>query len=120
MTRFGETWAMILYVAIQRLGSGQFGWLAVLRILLLGTVLGTIRTCAGGSGIGFEAQDTVKLLWPALRDESIGERTRIRENDGIMVVKEEGQCIADEFACTRYEPDPSLDKMNWLLYICSL
>ena len=45
--------------------------------LLLGTVLGTIRTCAGDSGIEFEAQDTVKLLRSALRDESIGERTRI-------------------------------------------
>ena len=57
------------YVAIQRLGSDQFGWLAVLGILLLGTVLGTIRTSVGGSGIGFEAQHTVKLLRSTLRDE---------------------------------------------------
>lgn len=75
--------------------------------------------CSGGSGIGFEAQDTVKLLRSALRDESIGERTRIRYNDGIVVVKEEGQCITGEFTCTIHEPDPSLDKMDWL-YICSL
>jgi len=40
--------------------------------------------------------------------------TRIRYNDGIVVVKEEGQCITDEFACIVYEPDPPLDKTSWL------
>ena len=29
-------------------------------------------------------------------------------------MKEEGLCITDEFACTIYEPDPSLDNMNRL------
>lgn len=82
----------ILYmsVTIQRLGGAQFGWLAVLGVLLLGTLLGTIRTCVGGSGVRFEAQDAVKLLRSTLRDDSLRETTRIRYDDGVTVVKEEG------------------------------
>ncbi|KAI4171732.1 MAG: hypothetical protein LQ348_006881 [Seirophora lacunosa] len=74
-----------LYVTVSRLGGAQYGWLAVLVILLLASLLGTARTCVGRRAVGFEAQDAVKLL-SRLLEEPIGEKTRVRYTDRLVVL----------------------------------
>ena len=74
-----------LYVTVLRLGGAQYGWLALLGVLLIGTVMGMVRTCAGGTAVEFEARDAVKLLRSTLHDPSIHDTTRVRYEDGSPV-----------------------------------
>ncbi|KAL9008348.1 MAG: hypothetical protein Q9173_006518 [Seirophora scorigena] len=74
-----------LYVTVSRLGGAQYGWLAVLGILLLVSFVGTARTCVGRRAVGFEAQDAVKLL-ARLLDEPIGVKTRVWYRDRLVVL----------------------------------
>ncbi|KAI4286108.1 MAG: hypothetical protein L6R38_000163 [Xanthoria sp. 2 TBL-2021] len=44
-----------LHVTISRMGGAQYGWLAVLGILLIPSLIGTFRTCTRRKAVGFEA-----------------------------------------------------------------
>ncbi|KAL8852638.1 MAG: hypothetical protein Q9221_002518 [Calogaya cf. arnoldii] len=74
-----------LHVTISRMGGAQYGWLAVLGILLIPSLVGTFRTCMRRKAVGFEAQDTVTLL-SRLFDEPIRDAIRIRYDDKFTVV----------------------------------
>ena len=74
-----------LYVTVPRLGGAQYGWLAVLGLLLIGSLVGTVRTCLHAKAVAFEAQDVVKLL-STLHDASIRDKTRIKYEDGLVVL----------------------------------
>ena len=76
-----------LYVTVSRLGGAQYGWLAVLGLLLIGSIVGTVRTCLHGKAVAFEAQDAVKLL-STLHDASIKDKTRLRYDSGLVVLTE--------------------------------
>ena len=78
-----------LSVTVQRLGGAQFGWLAVLGLLLIGSIIGTIQSCLGGPAVDFDAQDAVNLLQSTLNNRAIRDTTRVQHRDG-MVVSEMG------------------------------
>ena len=88
-----------LYVKVLRLGGGQLGWLAVLGVLLIGSLWGTVRACGARAMVGFDAQNSVQLLRSTLHNPEIRDRTRLRyEND--LVVLTEG-------TIPKYEPNGS-------------
>ncbi|KAI4179405.1 MAG: hypothetical protein LQ346_007201 [Caloplaca aetnensis] len=76
-----------LYVTVSRMGGAQYGWLAVLGILLLASLMGTFRTCASRKAVGFEAQDAVALL-SRLLDDPIRDTTRLTYKDKFTVLTE--------------------------------
>ena len=67
-----------LDVTVLRLGGGQYGWLAILGVLLIGSLWGTVRARGGRAMVGFDAQNSVELLRSTLHNEDIRDRTRIR------------------------------------------
>ena len=75
-----------ILVTVQRLGGAQYGWLAVLGILLLGTLMGVFRACASGRAIEYEAQDVVKLLRSGLKIEGMHDTARVQYGDGITLL----------------------------------
>ena len=74
-----------LFVTVQRLGGGLFGWLAVLAVLLVGSVMGLVQVCIGSSAVDFDAQDAVKLLRETLHSSDIRDKTRVKYRDGIVI-----------------------------------
>ncbi|KAK0510606.1 hypothetical protein JMJ35_007038 [Cladonia borealis] len=75
-----------LYVTVLRLGGGQYGWLAILGVLLIGSLWGTVRACGGRTMVGFDAQNNVQLLKSTLHNTGIRDRTRVRyENDFVVL-----------------------------------
>ncbi|KAL8645797.1 MAG: hypothetical protein Q9210_006509 [Variospora velana] len=91
-----------LYVTVSRLGGAQYGWLAVLGILLLASSVGTVRTCGGRRAVGFEAQDAVKLL-ARLLNEPVGEKTRVGYTDQLVVL---GNGRGGRLSEAKHEPSP--------------
>ena len=75
-----------LFVEVQRLGGGQFGWLAILGALLIGSLLGTLQVCFRRSALNFDAQDAVKLLQSSMQNPQINDTTRMRYGDGLLLV----------------------------------
>ena len=75
-----------LYVTVLRLGGGQYGWLAVLGALLIGSFWGTVRACGGRAMVGFDTQNSVQLLRSTLHNTDIRDRTRVRYENGFMVL----------------------------------
>ena len=75
-----------LYVTVVRLGGGQYGWLAILGVLLIGSLWGTVRACGGRAMVGFDAQNNVQLLRSTLHNTDIRDRTKVRyENDFVVL-----------------------------------
>lgn len=77
-----------LYVTVLRLGGGQLGWLAVLGVLLIGSLWGTVRACGGRAMVGFDAQNSVQLLRSTLHNPGIRDRTRLRYENDLVVLTE--------------------------------
>ena len=77
-----------LYVTVLRLGGGQYGWLAILGVLLIGSLWGTVRACGSRAMVGFDAQNSVELLRSTLRNTDIRDRTRIRYENDLVVLTE--------------------------------
>ena len=77
-----------LYVTVLRLGGGQYGWLAILGVLLIGSLWGTVRACGGRAMVGFDAQNSVELLRSTLHNTDIRDRTRIRYDNDLVVLTE--------------------------------
>ena len=77
-----------LYVTVLRLGGGQLGWLAVLGVLLIGSLWGTVRACGGRAMVGFDAQNSVQLLRSTLHNPDIRDRTRLRYENDLVVLTE--------------------------------
>ncbi|KAK4107303.1 hypothetical protein N656DRAFT_802776 [Canariomyces notabilis] len=63
-------------ISFQRLGGKSRGWLVVYGVLLLGSLIGLVRTLIGGRAVEFEAQDAAVLLAKAMGDEEFGSATR--------------------------------------------
>ena len=75
-----------LFVTVVRLGGGQYGWLAILGVLLIGSLWGTMRACGGRAMVGFDAQNNVQLLRSTLHNTDIRDRTKVRyENDFVVL-----------------------------------
>ncbi|KAG7008293.1 hypothetical protein G7Y79_00006g019130 [Physcia stellaris] len=74
-----------LFVEVQRLGGGQFGWLAIIGALLIGSLLGTLQICFRRSAVDFDAQDAVKLLQSSMQNQQINDTTRMRYGDGLLL-----------------------------------
>ena len=82
--QFGDLGAQArLYATVSRLGGGKFGWLAVLGVLMVGTLIGIPRSCVGRRSFEFEAQDAVKLLRSMTQDPAICDTSRARYRDGF-------------------------------------
>ena len=77
-----------LYVTVLRLGGGQYGWLAILGVLLIGSLWGTVRACGGRTMVGFDAQNNVQLLSSTLHNADIRDRTRVRYENDLVVLTE--------------------------------
>ena len=75
-----------LYVTVVRLGGGQYGWLAILGVLLIGSLWGTVRACGGRAMVGFDAQNNVQLLRSTLHNTDIRDRTKVRYENDIAVL----------------------------------
>lgn len=71
-------------VTIQRLGGAQFGWLAILGVLLIGSLMGLVQSCLGNFAVDFDAQDAVNLLRSTLKSRDICDTTRVQHRDGIV------------------------------------
>ncbi|KAL8925834.1 MAG: hypothetical protein Q9208_003331 [Pyrenodesmia sp. 3 TL-2023] len=78
-----------LSVTVSRIGGAQYGWLAVLGILLLASLVGTLRTCTSRKAVGFEPQDAVALL-SRLLDSPIRDTTRLNYKDKFTVLTADG------------------------------
>lgn len=76
-----------LFVVVQRLGGGQFGWLAILGALLISSLLGTLQVCFQRSAVNFDAQDAVKLLQSSMQNQQIHDTTRMRYGDGRLLTR---------------------------------
>ena len=77
-----------LYVTVLRLGGGQYGWLAILGVLLIGSLFGTVRACGGRAMVGFDAQNSVQLLRSTLHNPDIRDRIRVRYENDLVVLTE--------------------------------
>ena len=77
-----------LYVTVLRLGGGQYGWLAILGVLLIDSLWGTVRACSGRAMVGFDAQNSVQLLRSTLHNTDIQDRTRIQYENDLVVLNE--------------------------------
>ena len=75
-----------LYVTVLRLGGGQYGWLAILGVLLIGSLWGTVRACGGRAMVGFDTHNSVQLLRSTLHNTDIRDRTRVRYENSFMVL----------------------------------
>ena len=93
-SEFGDVGAEVhLFVTVSRLAGAHFGWLAVLGLLLLGTLIGTIRTCVGSRAVDFEAQDAVKLFQSTLSDANVCDTSRARYREGIQILSSQSRVM---------------------------
>ena len=84
-----STWngsVLQLYVTVLRLGGGQYGWLAILGVTLVGSLWGTVRACGGRALVGFDTHNSVQLLRSTLHNTDIRDRTRVRYQNGFVVL----------------------------------
>ena len=84
----GDGSVLQLYVTVLRLGGGQYGWLAILGVLLFGSFWGTVRACGGRAMVSFDTHNSVQLLRSTLHNTNIGDRTRVRYENGFVVLTE--------------------------------
>lgn len=82
----GQGAYVTMSMKIQRVGGGSYGWLAVYGAVLLGALLGLIRSLIGGKAVAFEAQDAVILLGQALRGKSTRSTTKVHFAEGVGLV----------------------------------
>ena len=55
-------------------------------MLLIGSLWGTVRACGGRAMVGFDTQNSVQLLRSTLHNTVIRDRTRVRYEDGFVVL----------------------------------
>lgn len=73
-------------VTIDKIGGGAYGWLGVYGLLLIGSLLGALRTCRKTEIASWEVQDPVKVLETTTGDTPIRPTARLRLNGKIEVV----------------------------------
>ncbi|KAL1966620.1 hypothetical protein VTN77DRAFT_4031 [Rasamsonia byssochlamydoides] len=80
--------SVTLSISVLKLGGGGYGWLAVYAVLLIGALMGVVRTIAEKNVAQWEAQDPIELLQKGLGLDCAGmnETTRVKFADNVFEV----------------------------------
>ncbi|KAL7941773.1 hypothetical protein V8C42DRAFT_333681 [Trichoderma barbatum] len=78
--------SVTMSIRITRIGSGQYGWLSLYALLLIGALLGLVRTLAKPEPASPDVQDPVKILGLMLNNDTISDKTRLKFDGKIEVL----------------------------------
>ncbi|PTB34969.1 uncharacterized protein TrAFT101_006373 [Trichoderma asperellum] len=78
--------SVTMSVRITMIGSGQYGWLSLYALLLVGALLGLIRTLSRFEPASPDVQDPVKVLGLMLNNDTINDKTRLKIDEKIEVL----------------------------------
>lgn len=73
-------------VTIAKMGGGEYGWLVVYGLLLLGALLGVVRTFRGSEMTPSDVQNPVKILELMLDNRTIDGTTRLKLGEKIEIL----------------------------------
>ncbi|KAH8819157.1 hypothetical protein F5884DRAFT_759683 [Xylogone sp. PMI_703] len=73
-------------IIVARLGGGGPGWLVVYGLLLVGSLLGVLRTLRGSNSAPSDVQDPVKILELMLNSGKIDERSKLKLDEKIEIL----------------------------------
>ncbi|KAH8121303.1 hypothetical protein LI328DRAFT_172006 [Trichoderma asperelloides] len=78
--------SVTMSIRITMIGSGQYGWLSLYALLLVGALLGLTRTLSRFEPASPDVQDPVKVLGLMLNNDTINDKTRLKFDEKIEVL----------------------------------